>query len=44
MVIPMIFCIFPAIIIVVVGPGLIHIFNKFFKTGLFGGGGGFTGF
>jgi tight adherence protein C len=45
MVIPMIFCIFPAIIIVVVGPGLIHIFNKFLKGGFsMGGGGGFGGF
>jgi len=44
MVIPMLFCIFPAIIIVVVGPGLIHIFNKFFKGGFsLGGGGGFGG-
>ncbi|MCL4500307.1 MAG: type II secretion system F family protein [Deltaproteobacteria bacterium] len=38
MVIPMIFCIFPAIIIVVVGPGLIHIFDTFIKNGLFSGG------
>ncbi|MCL4501716.1 MAG: type II secretion system F family protein, partial [Deltaproteobacteria bacterium] len=38
MVIPMIFCIFPAIIIVVVGPGLIHIFDTFMKNGLFSGG------
>jgi tight adherence protein C len=35
MVIPMIFCIFPSILIVVVGPGLIHIFEKFFKGGGF---------
>ena len=43
MVFPMIFCIFPAIVIVVVGPGLIHIYDKFFKGGFFsglGGGGG----
>jgi tight adherence protein C len=39
MVLPMIFCIFPAIIIVVVGPGLIHIFDKFLGSGgLFSGG------
>lgn len=38
MVIPMIFCIFPAIIIVVVGPGLIHIFETFMKNGLLAGG------
>jgi tight adherence protein C len=29
MIFPLIFCIFPAIIIVVVGPGIIHIFDKF---------------
>jgi tight adherence protein C len=40
MVIPMIFFIFPAIIIVVIGPGLIHIFDKFLGAGgLFSGGG-----
>lgn len=33
MVIPMIFFIFPAIVIVVVGPGLIHILDKFFGSG-----------
>jgi tight adherence protein C len=33
MVIPMIFFIFPAIIIVVIGPGLIHIFEKFLGPG-----------
>jgi tight adherence protein C len=39
MVIPMIFFIFPAIVIVVVGPGLIHIFDKFIGPGgLFSGG------
>ena len=45
MVIPMIFCIFPAIIIVVVGPGLIHIFEKFLKGGfIWVDGRGFGGF
>jgi tight adherence protein C len=45
MVVPMIFCIFPATIIVVVGPGLVQIFYKFIKGGVFsGGGGGFGGF
>jgi tight adherence protein C len=46
MVLPMIFCIFPAIIIVVVGPGLIHIFDKLLGSGgLFSGGtGGFGKF
>jgi tight adherence protein C len=45
MVIPMIFCIFPAIIIVVVGPGLVKIFYTFIKGGMASsmgvGGGGF---
>jgi len=41
MVIPMLFCIFPAIIIVVVGPGLIHIFDKFISGGFMSGAGGF---
>lgn len=45
MVFPMIFCIFPATVIVMVGPGLIHIYDKFIKggmiSGLGGGGGGF---
>ena len=31
MIFPMIFCIFPAIMIVVAGPGIIHIIDKFFK-------------
>jgi tight adherence protein C len=47
MVIPMIFCIFPAIVIVIVGPGLIHIFDKFLKGGFslgVGAGKGFGGF
>jgi tight adherence protein C len=44
MVIPMIFCIFPAIIIVVVGPGLVQIFYKFIKGGLLPSGGGLPGF
>lgn len=46
MVIPMIFCIFPAIIIVVVGPGIIHIIDKFLGSGglLSGGAGGFGKF
>lgn len=47
MVLPMIFCIFPAILIVVIGPGLIHIFEKFLKSGISLGGpgpGGFGGF
>ncbi len=39
MVIPMIFCIFPSILIVVVGPGLIHIFNTFIRDGFLSGGG-----
>jgi tight adherence protein C len=44
MVIPMIFFIFPAIVIVVVGPGLIHIFDKFLGAGgLFSGGAGAMG-
>jgi tight adherence protein C len=39
MVIPIIFFIFPAIIIVMVGPGLIHIFDKFLGPGgMFSGG------
>jgi tight adherence protein C len=37
MVIPMLFCIFPAIIIVVVGPGLINIYDKLIKSGLLSG-------
>jgi tight adherence protein C len=40
MVIPMLFCIFPAIVIVVVGPGLIHVYDKLFQSGLMGSGGG----
>lgn len=40
MVFPMLFCIFPAIIIVVVGPGLILIYDKFINSGLFSGLGG----
>lgn len=41
MVIPMIFFIFPAIIIVVIGPGLIHIFEKFLGPGgIMSGGAG----
>jgi tight adherence protein C len=43
MIFPMLFCIFPAIIIVVVGPGLIQMYEKFFKGGFFSGMGG-TGF
>jgi tight adherence protein C len=38
MVFPLIFGIFPAIIIVTAGPGVIHIFDVFFKSGLFQGG------
>jgi tight adherence protein C len=38
MVLPMLFCIFPAIIIVVVGPGLIHMFDKFISGGFLSGG------
>ena len=39
MVLPMLFFIFPAIIIVALGPGLIHIFDKFFGPGgMFSGG------
>jgi tight adherence protein C len=40
MIFPLIFCIFPAIIIVVAGPGIIHVMEKFlgpgglFKTGM----------
>jgi tight adherence protein C len=44
MVFPMLFCIFPAIVIVVVGPGLIHVYEKFIKGALISGmgnGGGF---
>lgn len=44
MVFPMLFCIFPAIVIVVVGPGLIHVYEQFIKGGLISGmghGGGF---
>jgi tight adherence protein C len=37
MVFPLIFCIFPAIIIVTAGPGIIHIIDVFFKGGLFQG-------
>jgi tight adherence protein C len=37
MVIPMLFCIFPAIIIVVVGPGLINILEKLINSGLLSG-------
>jgi len=45
MVLPMIFCIFPSIMIVVVGPGLIHIYEKFLKTGFMSAGSGkFMGF
>jgi tight adherence protein C len=46
MVIPMMFCIFPAIIIVVVGPGIIHILDKFLGPGglLSGFAGGFPKF
>jgi tight adherence protein C len=47
MVFPMLFCIFPAIIIVVVGPGLIHIYEKFVNSGILsglGGSGGGMGF
>jgi tight adherence protein C len=45
MVIPMLFCIFPAIIIVVVGPGIIHIFDKVINGGFMSGGtGGFCKF
>lgn len=43
MIFPMLFCIFPAIVIVVVGPGLIHMYNQFFRNGLFSGP-GITGF
>jgi len=44
MVLPMLFFIFPAIIIVVVGPGLIHIFDKFVGPGgMFSGGAGGIG-
>ena len=45
MVFPMLFCVFPSIIIVVVGPGIIHMYEKFFKSGMFSGpGGGGFGF
>jgi len=44
MVLPMLFFIFPAIIIVVVGPGLIHIFDQFVGPGgMFSGGTGGMG-
>ena len=36
MIFPLIFCIFPAILVVVVGPGLIHIFDKFIKGNIQG--------
>jgi tight adherence protein C len=38
MVIPMLFCIFPAIVIVVIGPGIIHICTKFISGGFMSGG------
>ncbi len=38
LVLPMMFCIFPAIIIVVAGPGIIQIYEKFFMSGLLSGG------
>ncbi len=46
MVFPMLFCIFPAIVIVVVGPGLFHVYEKFIKDGLIStvGNGGGLGF
>jgi tight adherence protein C len=47
MVFPMLFCIFPAIVIVVIGPGLIHVYEKFVKGGLIAGmgnGGGLRPF
>jgi tight adherence protein C len=46
MVIPMIFCIFPAIIIVVAGPGIIHIIDKLLGSGgiMTGGAGGLPKF
>jgi tight adherence protein C len=37
MVFPLIFGIFPAIVIVTAGPGIIHIIGFFFKGGLFHG-------
>jgi tight adherence protein C len=43
MIFPLIFCIFPAIIIVVAGPGIIHMMEKFLSGGIggmFGGTGG----
>ncbi len=33
MIFPLIFCIFPAILIVVAGPGIIHVMEKFLKNG-----------
>jgi tight adherence protein C len=41
MIFPLIFCIFPCIIIVVAGPGIIHIMEKFMNGGFFSGGSGF---
>lgn len=37
MVFPLLFCIFPAIVIVTAGPGIIHIIDLFLKGGLFDG-------
>jgi tight adherence protein C len=39
MIFPLIFFIMPAILIVAAGPGLIHVFETFFKGELFQGGG-----
>ncbi len=43
MIFPMLFCIFPAIVIVVVGPGIIHMIDSFIKSGLFNSGANFLG-